>query len=298
MNDLQQPLVSIIVITYNSAKYVLETLESAKDQSYQNIELIITDDCSTDQTVEICNSWIKENSQRFINVKLIITDKNTGISANCNRGLFSANGEWLKLIAGDDVLMKNCINDNILFVENNSPINIVFSKVNEIGEIKNHYFNENMNNMKHCLGKNARSQYNDLIRHNFLLAPTSFINKNFLIEFGGYNEMYRNMEDYPLWVKLSQKGIKLYYFDKTTVLYRSHENCMSSRVKEDYILFLKNTIQIELFKKFYLVYYIENWISIILFKNQNSRYILILNMLKFLSPIKYFHYFKRTQLSK
>jgi alpha-1,3-rhamnosyltransferase len=54
----QKPLVSVVIITYNSSKYVLETLESAKAQTYQNIELIVSDDCSTDDTVEKCREWI------------------------------------------------------------------------------------------------------------------------------------------------------------------------------------------------------------------------------------------------
>ena len=53
-----QPLVSVPVITYNSAKFVLETLESIKAQTYQNIELVISDDCSTDNTVQICRDWV------------------------------------------------------------------------------------------------------------------------------------------------------------------------------------------------------------------------------------------------
>lgn len=57
-NDMYNPLVSVIVITYNSAKYVLETLESIRVQSYQNIELIISDDCSKDNTIDICRNWI------------------------------------------------------------------------------------------------------------------------------------------------------------------------------------------------------------------------------------------------
>ncbi|MDR0890977.1 MAG: glycosyltransferase [Endomicrobium sp.] len=51
------PLVSVCVITYNSSKYVLETLESIKTQTYQNIELIVSDDCSTDDTVEVCENY-------------------------------------------------------------------------------------------------------------------------------------------------------------------------------------------------------------------------------------------------
>ncbi len=59
MDKSRETLVSIVVITYNSAKFILETLESSKAQTYKNIELIISDDCSTDNTVEICQQWIR-----------------------------------------------------------------------------------------------------------------------------------------------------------------------------------------------------------------------------------------------
>ncbi|KAA6320476.1 putative glycosyltransferase EpsE, partial [termite gut metagenome] len=100
----EQPLVSIVVITYNSSKYVLETLESAKVQTYQNIELIVSDDCSTDDTVDVCQNWLDENKERFVRTELLIVLKNTGVSANCNRGYKVAKGEWIKGVAGDDML--------------------------------------------------------------------------------------------------------------------------------------------------------------------------------------------------
>ena len=77
-----QPLVSVPVITYNSSKFVLETLESIKAQTYQNIELIISDDCSTDNTVELCQKWVEENKERFVRTQIITSDLNTGVSAN------------------------------------------------------------------------------------------------------------------------------------------------------------------------------------------------------------------------
>ena len=106
-----QPLVSVLVITYNSAKFVLETLESIKAQTYQNIELIISDDCSTDNIVELCQKWVEENKERFVRTQIITSDLNTGVSANGNRGRDACQGEWIKGIAGDDLLMPNCVED-------------------------------------------------------------------------------------------------------------------------------------------------------------------------------------------
>ena len=65
------PLVSVIVITYNSSKFVLETLESIYNQTYSNIELIISDDCSSDETINICQNWLYKNKNRFKNIELI-----------------------------------------------------------------------------------------------------------------------------------------------------------------------------------------------------------------------------------
>ena len=59
------PLVSAVIITYNSAKYVIETLDSIKAQTYQNIELIVSDDCSTDETTTLVKEWLEKNGNRF-----------------------------------------------------------------------------------------------------------------------------------------------------------------------------------------------------------------------------------------
>src|SRR4051794_20989340 len=103
-NLLIDPFVSIIVFTYNSSNYVVETLESAKAQTYRNIELIVSDDGSTDETIPLCLDWLTKNKQEFLRAEIITVEKNTGIPANCNRGVKAAAGEWVKLIAGDDIL--------------------------------------------------------------------------------------------------------------------------------------------------------------------------------------------------
>ena len=126
---MTQQLVSIIVATYNSSRFVIETLESAKAQTWQNIELVVSDDCSADNTVELCRNWIAQNKDRFVNTQLITVPANTGVSANCNRMIQSSVAEWIKMIAGDDILLPNCIEDNMQFVHLNPEASIVFSKV-------------------------------------------------------------------------------------------------------------------------------------------------------------------------
>jgi alpha-1,3-rhamnosyltransferase len=79
MSNSSNPLVSIVVITYNSSSYVIETLESIKAQTYQNIELIVSDDCSKDKTVDVCKKWIEKNKQRFVRTELITIEKRNRI---------------------------------------------------------------------------------------------------------------------------------------------------------------------------------------------------------------------------
>ncbi|MGM0945457.1 MAG: glycosyltransferase family 2 protein [Bacteroidota bacterium] len=224
---MNNPLVSIIVITYNSSKYVLETLESAKAQTYRNIELIISDDGSKDDTVEICKNWLDKNQSRFIRTELIKVDQNTGTSGNCNRGVKAGTGEWIKIIAGDDVFTKDCISLNLDFVQSNKDIKVVHSN-------SRHYYNtfHEMNFLKeNFLGVNyfrsekitALEQYRILLRHHVVNTPTLFISLKALLEIGLFDESIKLIEDWPLVLNLTNKGNKIHYLDINTILYRVHE---------------------------------------------------------------------------
>jgi glycosyltransferase involved in cell wall biosynthesis len=223
------PLVSIIVITYNSNKFVLETLESIKAQTYKNIELIISDDYSTDNTLNICINWIKENKERFIRTELIKTKKNTGIAANNNRGLLSAKGEWVKNIAGDDILFPSCIFDNIEFTQTHSNAKFIFSKYRYLinGKISPRYYFR-----RSFFRKNNSQQYKCLLKEVGVNSPTSFMSRIDLINLGGFNEKFPFLEDAPLWLKASSKGYMLYGLDSFTVIYRIHSenSCLSNGI--------------------------------------------------------------------
>ena len=96
-NSINSPLISVILPTYNGEKYLAETLESVLNQTYKNLEIIITDDCSTDRTVEIVKSY---NDER---IKLYVNEKNLGIANNTNKALSLATGEFIMMQDHDDV---------------------------------------------------------------------------------------------------------------------------------------------------------------------------------------------------
>ena len=115
-------LVSVVVLAYRSADTIIETLESIKKQTYPQIELIVTDDCSPDNTVEVVESWMRDNKGCLSDMKLVTTKKNTGLPSNINRGLQAATGMYYKGIAGDDYLTEDAIEKYVDFCEENPGV--------------------------------------------------------------------------------------------------------------------------------------------------------------------------------
>jgi len=280
MSTTSQPLVSIVVITYNSAKYVLETLESAKAQTYQNIELIVSDDCSTDNTVGICKEWIDKNGSRFIRSEVIITPKNTGIAANCNRGLAVARGEWIKYIAGDDMLTTNCLQLNLEFTQRVPAARFVFSTrlIIEDNVLVDRF------NYSTFVNYSKRKQVKYILLSNQISATSSFIHSETLKILGGWDETFPMMEDYPMWVKALLKGYKIYGFNDLTCYYRIHDSNISlsrsnifneqfhKTLRKFYVrvLLKENLNKINLLNVIYVLYFLLISDLIILNKNRNN----------------------------
>lgn len=232
-SENESSLVSIVVITYNSSKYVLETLESAKAQTYRNIELIVSDDASTDDTVEICEKWIDENDRRFKRTKLVTSKINTGTSANCNRGAKTAKGVWLKLIAGDDILKKNCLTDNVAFA-NRENADLVFSDLiwfgTKISEIENF---DNMGEQRKLFGSlDTKMQLRYFCRQPlFINIPSIFYKRKLLEDINYYNDEFTILEDQSFILKWLINGYSIKYLKKVTVMYRRHnETVQTTRI--------------------------------------------------------------------
>jgi len=226
---MNKPIVTVGVTTYNSSKYVIETLESIKSQTYPHLILQISDDCSTDNTIELCKKWIEDNKERFIKTKVIVPEHNTGVSGNANRNWDACETEWFKGIAGDDLLLPNCIEDNLKYVKEHPDAVFVFSKPKPFGASEKkcekimRKFDFSFFNLT------SEQQLNYLMSKNCIPASTTFCNILQIRTIGiRHDERIPYLEDWPKWINVLKKGIKLFYMNKETVLYRIHEKSLSN----------------------------------------------------------------------
>jgi alpha-1,3-rhamnosyltransferase len=307
IKNINLPLVSIIVITYNSSKYVLDTLESAKAQTYQNLELIVTDDFSTDDTIGICQKWINNNKERFARTDLIQSGINSGIPANANRGINAARGEYVKLIAGDDALKPNCIDDNIYYIKNNKDVFVLFSYIDTfIENFKEESFDGREPSQPPLDFINdtidAQQQYRMLlIQDRVGYTASVFLMREILIRVGGFDERYQHVEDYPMWLKLTKAGYKLHFMEKVTVNYRNSSNSITYMAQDTLInktfldreQFRRENVYPFLEWKYKLDYWYRYRISLIakfVFCNKSNKMsrLIYRTLMKWLNPFYYY----------
>lgn len=223
------PLVTIGIPNYNYAGYIKETLESVANQTYANIELIIIDDCSTDNSITVIENWIKNYSGNM-RIRFITNEKNLGLSGTCNVILNNANGKYLQLLDSDDIIYPYKISKQVEILENSSNTALVYSNVtviNEKGEITNPDYCSRIrfdrNNMPE--GK-VKEQ---LLGFNFITVHSALVNTAYAKEVGGFDETIV-LQDYYMWLELAEK-YEFRYLNECTGAYRIHSASMSNNIK-------------------------------------------------------------------
>jgi len=121
INQKESKKVSVIIPLYNAEKYIERTLQSVLNQTYQNLEIIIVDDESPDNSVKICQQF---NDSRI----KIIHQKNRGLPGARNTGIRHATGEYIAFIDADDIWLPSKLNNHIIHLENHPDVGISFSR--------------------------------------------------------------------------------------------------------------------------------------------------------------------------
>ena len=204
----------------------METLQSIKEQTIINFEVLICDDNSTDDTIKICESWRTQNPN--IETRILISCQNNGITRNINTGYRLAKGLWLKPIAGDDTLKINCIEKFTAIHDNNHDVYFAecstFSGTERLDKV--------LRWPAHIASADVSKIKKALLKSNFLPAPGSFIKRESLKSVGYADEEYKMLDDWPLWIKFAKNQLKFGFINEPLVNYRVSSFSASSTVTD------------------------------------------------------------------
>jgi len=193
-NDL--PLVSIICTCYNQATFVEQTLSSVMSQDYPHLEVFVSDNGSTDDSVERIKNFCLMNRPCF---QVFFHPENLGICKAFNRALAKATGKYIIDLSADDVLLPQCISQQVQFFEKQPEnVGVIYSNIewiNEQGKAKGKAFGN--------LPPPSGNVWLELLAKSFIPAPAMMIRRSLLLEMGGYNEQLA-YEDLDFWLRSSR----------------------------------------------------------------------------------------------
>ena len=186
------PLISILINCYNSEKYIKECINSAISQTYENLEIIIWDNCSTDKTAQICNEF-KDNRIKYYFSKTHKNLVNARISA-----WKKISGDYVAILDSDDLSFKDRLNIQLGIIEQNKNIAVVGGAVQFINSS-----GENLSIKQLPVSKN------EIMKKIYYQFPmnnsTLFFDKKKTDEVGGYSIKYEFINDFELVYRLSKK---------------------------------------------------------------------------------------------
>jgi len=237
-------LVSIITPTYNSAKFVAETIQSVQNQTYQNWEMIIVDDGSSDETESVVLSII-QNDNRIQFHKL---SQNSGPAVARNTGIEKASGAYMTFIDADDIWFPTFIENNIKTIQE-TGIPFVFSSYRRANEQLEFIYSDFI--VPH------KVSYTDILKSNSISCLTAFL---YIKKLGKkYMPLIRKRQDMGLWLNYLKVIPFAHGIQETQAIYRIRENSLS-RKKSDLIKYQWQFYrEVEKLNVFQATYYMLHW---------------------------------------
>ena len=218
-NVEDNPLVSIILPTYNGNKYIKESIISCLNQTYRNIELIVVDDCSTDNTLETINKIAVRDNR----LKVIRHYENKKLPAALNTGFSIAKGQYFTWTSDDNIYGINAIEEMVKKLQNNIKIDVIYADYAVIDE----------NNDVRAVQVLDENIDNILIEN---IIGACFLYKRQVHEqLGGYNEEEFLVEDYDFWLRASLI-FKFKKISKVLYYYRCHTASLSTTKNKEVML--------------------------------------------------------------
>lgn len=207
------PLVSVIIPCYNHQDYILDSIKSVIAQTYKNIELIIIDDGSKDNSVDAIKQLEQVCQQRFCRFEFRARP-NKGLSATLNEGMNWAKGEYFCALASDDMMVAHKIELQVAYMLDNPDVTSVFGGINLVDEY-GITRQQRINDHKYF-------SFEDIFLHEHELpAPTQMHKLRDILELGGFSQETK-IEDWEILLRITKSGKKVVYIPELLSLYRIH----------------------------------------------------------------------------
>ncbi len=212
--------------SFNYGRYLSLAIEGVLRQSYSDLELIIIDDCSGDNSVEIAQEW-KRRDERVV---LVRHDVNRGLAATRNSGLAASSGEFIALCDADDIWLSGKLAIQMECFTRDPQLALIHSD-SAIIDADGALTGQRFSGLMHAKGqKTSGNLFDTLCRRNFICVPTVTLRKEALQYANGFDSRLRSLEDWVCWTQISRKYL-FHYIADPLVQYRIHRAGLSSDAK-------------------------------------------------------------------
>lgn len=213
-----RPLISVIMPAYNAENYIAEAIRSILEQTYENLELIIVEDCSSDGTLDVIKQFYDTR------ITLIENEENHGVAYSTNRAIQSAKGKYLALLDDDDIAIKDRLELQVNYLEEHSEISVLGGRAQYIDEFGRVFREDgerkhNPRYIKSMLLLNAVGFCNGTV----MMRRTFFIENELW-----YKEHCYGMQDHRFYIEASKYG-NISTVDQFLLQYRVHDKNETSK---------------------------------------------------------------------
>ncbi len=217
--------ISVVIPVYNGEKYLAKTIESCLIQTYQNKEILLINDGSTDKTENICQDYQNKNPD----IIRYFSKENGGTASALNLGIKKMSGDWFKWLSGDDFFSSNDSMEKMVIeiktTANSSGVLFYsnFNLVDKDNKITKQFDEPNFNDLS------LFEQQVRMLNHFFANGSTSYIHKTVFNKVGLFDEKNSLNEDYQLWLRMILiHKIRFHLLPKYLINYRVHSSALSS----------------------------------------------------------------------
>ncbi|MDX8047090.1 glycosyltransferase family 2 protein [Gracilibacillus sp. S3-1-1] len=228
MSIKDQKLVSVITPTYNSETYIRETIESVRQQTYSNWEMVIVDDASTDQTISIIQEYQKADDR----IRLITLQTNQGAAVARNTAMEHAQGRYIAFLDSDDRWLPEKLAKQLAFMQEHDYA-FTYTGYERVQE------NEDGTTTNKEVEMPSKATYTELLKSCVIGCLTVMLDREKITDIRMSN--IRARQDYALWLNLTRRGYTAYALQESLALYRVRGNSISSNkikmAKQNWIVY-------------------------------------------------------------